>query len=122
MKYTDIRRLEKILEYTEKLHDYIFGTKLEKQKLIEDYTIQWAVTTPLYNIGEHVYYLSSELKEKHSEIKWHMISGLRHRLVHDYDDTNWKLIADIIFKDLPELKEQIAKILTDGENPKNDEE
>ena len=51
-----------------------------------------------------------------------MISGLRHRLVHDYDDTNWELIADIIFKDLPELKEQIAKILTDGENPKNDEE
>lgn len=80
MKYTDIRRLEKILEYTEKLRDYIFGTKLEKQKLIEDYTIQWAVTTPFYNIGEHVYYLSSELKE------------------------------------------QIAKILTDGENPKNDEE
>lgn len=93
MKYTDIQRLE-------------------------DYTLQ----SPLYNIGEHAYYLSSEFKEKHSEVKWHMISGLRHRLVHDYDDTNWGLIADIIFKDLFELKEQIATIMNEEENLKNDKE
>lgn len=111
MKYTDIQRIEKIQEYTEKLLQYISDLKIDKQQMMDDYTIQWAVTTPLYNIGEHVYYLSSEFKEKHSEIKWYMISGLRHRLVHDYDDTNWGLISDIIFTDLPILKNQISEIL-----------
>lgn len=122
MKYTDIQRITKIHGYIEKLLQYISKMNLDKQKLMEDYTIQWAVTTPLYNIGEQAYYLSPEYKEKHNEIKWHMISGLRHRLVHDYDDTNWELISDIIFTDLPILKEQIEKILTNEENHQNDRE
>lgn len=27
-----------------------------------------------------------------------MISGLRHRLVHDYDGTNWSIISDVVFE------------------------
>ncbi len=54
MKYTDMQRIAKIQEYTEKLLQYISSMEIDKQHLMEDYTIQWAVTTPLYNIGEHV--------------------------------------------------------------------
>lgn len=63
--------------------------------------LQWLVTTPLYNIGEHVYNLSKKFKSEHKNIEWNMISGLRHRLVHDYDGTNWNIIADVIFDELP---------------------
>ena len=49
---------------------------------------QWAVTTPLYNIGEQVYKISEETKAQHPEIIWNVVSGLRHRLVHDYDGIN----------------------------------
>ncbi len=61
------------------------------------------VTTPLYNIGEHAYYISEEYKKGHQEVVWPMISGLRHRLVHDYDGTNWEIIVDVIFDELPVL-------------------
>lgn len=75
-----------------------------------DETVQWTLTTPLYNIGEHAYYLSDEFRNEHSDIPWGKISGLRHRLVHDYEDTNWSIICDIVFDVLPEFREQLNEI------------
>ena len=72
--------------------------------------LQWLVTTPLYNIGEHIYYLSDDYKKAHEEISWSMISGLRHRLVHDYDGTNWNIIAIIVFEELPILIAELEKL------------
>ena len=40
-----------------------------------------------------------------------MISGLRHRLVHDYDGTNWSIISDVVFEELPQLILQIQKLI-----------
>lgn len=110
MKYSDRQRIQKIYEYAVKLNDYITEHQITKKDLLSEISLQWLVTTPLYNIGEHVYYLSDEYKERHSEILWAMISGLRHRLVHDYDGTNWNIIADIVFEELPILLEQLKKL------------
>lgn len=79
--------------------------------MLENVPLQWLVTTPLYNIGEHIYNLSSEYKEAHGEIQWTMISGLRHRLVHNYDGTNWNIIADVVFEELPILIEKMKKLI-----------
>lgn len=40
-----------------------------------------------------------------------MVSGLRHRLVHDNDDINWSLIADVIFDDMDPFVMQVRDIL-----------
>ncbi len=40
-----------------------------------------------------------------------MISGLRHRLVHDYDGTNWNIIVEVIFDELPVLIEQLKRFM-----------
>ena len=74
---------------------------------------QWALTTPLYNIGEHAYGLSQELTARYSDVPWKKVAGLRHRLVHNYDDTNWLIIAEVVFADLPQYMEQIRDILAD---------
>ena len=111
MKYSDKQRIQRIYEYTEKLLTHINENNITKEKLINDYAMQWLVTTPLYNIGEQVYALSNDYKEIHNDIPWSMISGLRHRLVHDYDGTNWNIIADVVFEELPILLEQLNKII-----------
>ena len=36
--------------------------------------------------------------------------GLRHRLVHHYEDTNWIVICAIIFDVLPEFLEEIRDL------------
>jgi uncharacterized protein with HEPN domain len=111
MKYSDEQRLQKILENAERLISYLTEHQISREDLLNDYALQWLVTTPLYNIGEHVYNLSDEYKTKHPEVQWYMISGLRHRLVHNYDGTNWNIIADVVFDELPVLADQIRTLL-----------
>ena len=111
MKYSDKQRIQKILEYAEKLLSYISENDITKEKLLNDYALQWLVTTPLYNIGEQVYALSDEYKSAHKDIPWSMISGLRHRLVHNYDGTNWNIIADVVFEDSPSLLNQLTSLI-----------
>ncbi|MBR3570479.1 MAG: DUF86 domain-containing protein [Oscillibacter sp.] len=98
MKYTDSQRIEKIRSLTGKLLSYLQSEQITAEIVLEKEPVRWAITTPLYNIGEHVYCLSNAFKEAHSEIPWHKISGLRHRLVHDYENTNWSIICSILLR------------------------
>lgn len=116
MKYSDHQRIQKIYEKAVKLYEYIVDHQIKKEDLLTEISLQWLVTTPLYNIGEHVYNLSREYKNDHNEIQWAMIAGLRHRLVHDYDGTNWNIIADVVFEELPVLVEQLEKLLINSSN------
>ena len=109
MKYSDEQRVNKIYEYANRLHRYIIDKGVTRESLLSDYSLQWLVTTPLYNIGEHAYNLSQEYKEAHSDIPWMMIAGLRHRLVHDYDGTNWNIIVDVVFEEIPALIKKLEK-------------
>ena len=111
MKYSDEQRLSKIVQNADKLLKYINDHEITKEDLINDFALQWLVTTPLYNIGEHVYNLSDEYKKLHPDIQWYMISGLRHRLVHDYEGTNWNIIADVVFDELPVLTDQVKRLI-----------
>ncbi|MBQ9031757.1 MAG: DUF86 domain-containing protein [Parasporobacterium sp.] len=110
MKYTDEQRIEKIVEKTEKLLQYISDNSITEMDILNEETIRWTITTPLYNIGEQAYYLSEEYKEEHAQIPWAKISGLRHRLVHDYEDTNWEIVNNIIFNILPDFLEKVRKL------------
>lgn len=112
MKYSDEQRINKIYDYASKLSKYINDKNIKKENLLDDYSLQWLVTTPLYNIGEHSYYISDEFKQQHNDIEWNMIAGLRHRLVHDYDGTNWNIIVDVVFDEIPILIEKIKEIRT----------
>lgn len=112
MKYSDQQRVQKIYEKAVELNVYIVEHQIKKEDLLAQTPLQWLVTTPLYNIGENVYYLSNEYKEAHNEVQWAMIVGLRHRLVHDYDGTNWNIIADVVLEELPVLIEQLKKLVT----------
>lgn len=111
MKYSDQQRIQKIYEKAVELYEYIVRKNIKKENLLTEIPLQWLVTTPLYNIGEHVYNLSNEYKEEHNEIQWAMIAGLRHRLIHDYDGTNWNIIAEVVFEEIPVLIEQLRKLM-----------
>ena len=110
MKYSDMQRVEKILEYAEDLTQYVKNSNITREQVENNRIVQWTITTPLYNIGEHAYNLTKEFKEKTPQVQWNLISGLRHRLVHDYDGTNWEMIWDIIQIEIPELIRQIENL------------
>lgn len=112
MRYSDEQRIRKIHDNAVKLQEYIKEHNIKKEDLLTDIYLQWLVTTPLYNIGEHVYNLSNDYKQAHRDIQWSMISGLRHRLVHDYDGTNWNIIAAVVFEELSILIEELQKLVS----------
>ena len=88
MIYSDKERLIKIVAVWESLQNQLRLQNITKEDLMNNEFLQWAVTTPLYNIGEQVYNLSSDFKQAHPSISWRTVSGLRHRLVHDYEGIN----------------------------------
>ena len=95
---------------------------IDRDTIFTNKIVQWTITTPLFNIGENVYQLSDEFKKSHPETPWNLISGMRHRLIHDYDGTNWSIIVETIFKHLPLLIEQLKKITETSKTDSCDEE
>lgn len=111
MKYSDTQRLEKICITTKKLLDYLKQENITPEIVLEQEPVRWTITTPLYNIGEQAYHLSDAFTNAHPAIPWAKISGLRHRLVHDYENTNWGLICTVIFEILPDFLESVEAVL-----------
>ena len=110
MNYSDLDRLKMIIRLWEELSGQIKQREITPEQLLRDSFIQWAVTTPLYNIGEQVYQLSPEFKQKYSDISWNTVSGLRHRLVHNYEGINWSIIVEIVFHEMDDFIREIKEI------------
>ena len=75
MKRSDKERLKKIVATWESLKAEMHKRGITPELLLEDEFSQWAVTTPLYNIGEQVYQLSPEFKASYPEQPWNMVAG-----------------------------------------------
>ena len=112
MKKSDKERIKKIIATWDSLGLQIQEKGITREMVLSDEFAQWAVTTPLYNIGEQVYQLSDELKNQHSEIPWKLVSGLRHRLVHDYEGINWNIIVDVLFEEMEPFVASVREVLS----------
>ncbi len=114
MTHSDQERLRKILDAWRELSLQMESHNVQKVDVLQDRFTQWAVTTPLYNIGEQTNNLSKELQESYPAVPWKKVSGLRHRLVHNYEGTNWDLIVSILYENMPQYIEEITKIMEEG--------
>ncbi len=99
---TDIR------EAIDRVEEYIKGMSFEDfskdQKTID------AVARNLEIMGEAANRLPDEFKERHSEVEWYKIVGLRHRIVHEYFGVDLQIIWQILRKDLAELRTSLSQI------------
>ena len=110
MKQSDGERLIRMITTWDQVQKQIVDKQITKEALLSDTFLQWAITTPLYHIGEQAYQLSSELKKRFPNVPWNRIAGLRHRLVHDYEGINWTIIADVVFDEMDIAMGEIRRI------------
>ena len=66
-------------------------------------------------IGEATKNISMDFREKHSNIKWKDLAGLRDKLIHKYFGIRCDIVWDIVKTRIPELKEKIQSILKEIE-------
>jgi uncharacterized protein with HEPN domain len=106
----DIFRLQHMLESISKIEDFLDGFSSESELVSDDKTLS-AVERQFEILGEAANYLSVELKEKHSEIPWHEINGLRNILAHKYFGINASVLWNAYLEDLPPLKKFLENYL-----------
>ena len=111
MKKSDNERIKKIIDIWSSLQLQIKEHSITKENLLNDEFLQWAVTTPLYNIGEQVYKISDDTKKQYPNIILSIVAGLRHRLVHDYEGINWSIIVEVIFDEMDDFVNSIKQII-----------
>ena len=101
--------LDDIIESIDRIEKYTKGISYEEFSSGSIYID--AVARNLEIIGEAVKSLPSEMKQKHPEIEWKKIAGLRDILIHEYFGIDSRIIWDIIANKLPDLKNSVKKIL-----------
>jgi len=79
-----------------------------------DEILKRAVVRALEIVGEAAKKIDKEFKQKHSHIEWINIVGLRNRLIHDYEGTDYDIVWEVIQDDIPELHFQITEILNNS--------
>lgn len=52
MRYSDLQRVDKMRVTTRKLLDYLEENGITQTRILVEEPLRWAITTPLYNIGE----------------------------------------------------------------------
>ena len=65
----------------------------------------------LGQLGELAGKVDPSYQKSAPQIPWRQMSGLRNRIVHDYEGVNLKLIWEVISEDLPALHELLATIV-----------
>lgn len=88
------------------IRDY---TKEGEAAFFRDRKTQDAVIRNLEIIGEAVKNLPVEMTDRHKNVPWKNIAGMRDRLIHHYFGVNLKLVWGVVENRLEELDQVVQK-------------
>jgi len=98
-----------ISESIDKIESYL--SDVDAASFLERSLVQDAVLRNLQVLAESTQRLSDTLKERHPEIEWYKIAGLRNILVHDYLGIDFTTVWTAVTDKLPELKTVVQEEL-----------
>ncbi|MBR5340658.1 MAG: DUF86 domain-containing protein [Erysipelotrichaceae bacterium] len=83
---------------------------IDKEELNSNEVLLDSMLFRLIQISENARKLSDEYKEKHKDVPWLAIYGLRNRIVHDYGNVDLDIVYSTIKESIPELLENIKDL------------
>ncbi|MBI2854960.1 MAG: DUF86 domain-containing protein [Chloroflexi bacterium] len=107
-------RLEDILEAINRVTTYTEG--MSYQQFCRDTKTVDAVVRNLEIIGEAARYVGPDLEEKHPEVPWDRMRGMRNILAHEYFGVDLSILWQTVQHDLPPLVPLLRAVLEAG-NP-----
>lgn len=101
--------LKQIRDSIDEVTGYIRGKSFkafEKDSLLQD-----AVIRRLEVIGEAANKLSREFLQQHRDLPLLQAVAMRHKLIHDYDEIDLKIVWNTVKRDLSDLRKKLVKRL-----------
>ncbi len=84
---------------------------ISEKVFMDDIKTQDAVIRRIEIIGEAIKNLPADFKRKNQQIEWREIADMRNKLIHEYFGVDEDLVWEVVNKDIPKLKKQIAELL-----------
>ncbi len=101
--------LSEILTSMDKIERYTAGLSYE-EFIIHEEKVD-AVERNIEKIGEAAAAIPAEVRDRHPEVPWKTIVGLRNKVIHHYFAVDYEVIWQIVTKNIPATKGKIAEIL-----------
>ena len=73
--------------------------------------LRFVITHLVQTIGEAAARVSPHTRGAHPEIPWKQITGIRHRIVHDYMSVDYDILWEVATRHIPPLISALEAIL-----------
>ena len=111
----DLKTLAVIREATRALIDH--GAGHSRESFERDRKSRSAILFEIVVLGEGAKRLSPAFRERHPEVPWSQIAGMRDRVVHSFDTTNFDIVWTVVRVHAPEVLTALEEIIAKESNP-----
>ena len=88
---------------------------LSRDAFLKDPLRQRAFARSLEIIGEAVKRLPRDFRQRHTDVEWQLIAGMRDHLIHGYFSVDYDVVWDAATRKVVELREQVWRIINSAD-------
>ncbi len=110
----DRARLQHMVDAVDNIEKYAVHGRYQ---FMNDELVRTYIVHHLQILGEAGTKLTTDLKDRHPEIPWPKVLGIRHIIVHDYFQVDYEIVWDVVVNELATLKTQLKEIIDTLDGP-----